>query len=533
MSPRTYRVLVIATEIAVPILILAAWQLWTVSADDPKFPRLTTILAEFQDLWLFSEFGTHVLPSLKRIALGFCIAVIIGVGLGIPIGLSRWARLWTMPHIEYWRAMPPPALLPISIVLLGIFDKQKVALIAFFCLFPILLNAIDGVRGIEPTLMETARSYGIPWRETVRRIVVPAAMPQIVAGMRTSLSLAVIIMVLAEWWSSTSGVGYVLLISKDTLQFTTMWAAILLIGLLGYALNLLFGFFEKRLLAWHRGWRARHAAIGSSMLEIKRLGKTYGFGEKATHAIGDVSFAVADGEFVCVVGPSGCGKTTLLKCIAGLLQPSQGEIALRGRIVTSPPEEMALVFQEYNRSLFPWMTVRNNVQLPLRHKSLKRDERRRLVDEALEEVGLTRFVDHYPWQLSGGMQQRVAIARALAYQPSILLMDEPFASVDAQTRDDLEDLVLQVHKDYGVTILFVTHDIDESVYLADRIVVLTHAPTEVKEVVPGRARGTAGPDRDEGAARVCPAAHARVPADQARAGRRVGTHAGACRAVVR
>jgi NitT/TauT family transport system ATP-binding protein len=219
------------------------------------------------------------------------------------------------------------------------------------------------------------------------------------------------------------------------------------------------------------------------MLEIKNLGKTYGTGEKATHAIGDVSFTVADGEFVCVVGPSGCGKTTLLKCVAGLLLPSQGEIILRGRLVTSPPEEMALVFQEYSRSLFPWMSVRENVQLPLRHKSLNRDERRRLVDEALEEVSLTRFVDHYPWQLSGGMQQRVAIARALAYQPSILLMDEPFASVDAQTRDDLEDLVLQVHKDYGVTILFVTHDIDESVYLADRIVVLTHAPTEVKEVV--------------------------------------------------
>jgi NitT/TauT family transport system ATP-binding protein len=220
------------------------------------------------------------------------------------------------------------------------------------------------------------------------------------------------------------------------------------------------------------------------MLEIKRLGKTYGIGEKATHAIGDVSFSVADGEFVCVVGPSGCGKTTLLKCIAGLLQPSNGEIVLRGRVVTSPPEEMALVFQEYSRSLFPWMSVRENVHLPLRHKSLNREERRRLVEEALEEVGLTRFVDHYPWQLSGGMQQRVAIARALAYQPSILLMDEPFASVDAQTRDDLEDLVLQVRKDYHVTILFVTHDIDESVYLADRIVVLTHAPTEVKEVVP-------------------------------------------------
>jgi NitT/TauT family transport system ATP-binding protein len=229
------------------------------------------------------------------------------------------------------------------------------------------------------------------------------------------------------------------------------------------------------------------------MLEIRSLGKTYGAGEKATHAIGNLSFSVDEGEFVCVVGPSGCGKTTLLKCVAGLLPPTRGEVVLRGRQVDSPPEEMALVFQEYSRSLFPWMSVRANVMLPLRHKRLKKEDRSRLVEEALEEVGLTRFMDHYPWQLSGGMQQRVAIARALAYQPSILLMDEPFASVDAQTRDDLEDLVLKVRKDYGVTIVFVTHDIDESVYLADRIVVLTNAPTEVKEVV----AVDLGPDRDQ------------------------------------
>src|SRR5437667_4188069 len=220
------------------------------------------------------------------------------------------------------------------------------------------------------------------------------------------------------------------------------------------------------------------------MLEINGLGKTYGSGDKATPAIGNVSFRIEHGEFACVVGPSGCGKTTLLKCIAGLLEPTRGEVTLHGKRVTSPPEDMALVFQEYGRSLMPWTTVRNNVLLPLRHKKLRRDEREQLVEEGVEAVGLTRFLDHYPWQLSGGMQQRVAIARALAYQPSILLMDEPFASVDAQTRGDLEDLVLQVREEYGITILFVTHDIDESVYLADRVVVLTHAPTEVKEIVP-------------------------------------------------
>jgi NitT/TauT family transport system ATP-binding protein len=184
-----------------------------------------------------------------------------------------------------------------------------------------------------------------------------------------------------------------------------------------------------------------------------------------------------------VVGPSGCGKTTLLKCMSGLLEPTRGEVRLRGERVAGPPESMALVFQEYSRSLLPWLSVRGNVVLPLRHKKLEKAEQARLVEESVEAVGLTRFIERYPWELSGGMQQRVAIARALAYQPEILLMDEPFASVDAQTRADLEDLILDVRRQYGVTVVFVTHDIDESVYLGDRIVVLTPSPTKVLETL--------------------------------------------------
>jgi ABC-type nitrate/sulfonate/bicarbonate transport system permease component len=261
VNPRAYRALKIAAEIAVPLLLLLAWQLWTVHAKDPNFPRLSTILVTFREMWLFSQFGTHVVPSLERVGLGFGIAVIVGIALGIPLGLSRWARLWALPHLEYWRAVPPPALLPISIILVhSIGNRQKVAFIAFFCLFPVLLNTIDGVRGIDPTLLETARSYGMSPFERIRRIVLPAASPQISAGMRISLSLAVITMVLAEYFSSTNGVGYVLLISKNTFQLAPMWAAIVLIGLLGYVLNVCFLLVERRLLAWHRGWRASAAA---------------------------------------------------------------------------------------------------------------------------------------------------------------------------------------------------------------------------------------------------------------------------------
>ena len=174
MSRRAYHSAAIAAEIAVPLAILAAWQLWTVRAQDPKVPRLSTILVEFRELWLFSQFELHVVPSLTRIAAGFGIAVVVGIALGIPLGLSRWGRILAMPHIEWWRAMPPPALLPISVVLLhSIENRQKIAFIAFFCLFPILLNTIDGVRGIDPTMTDTARSYGLRGVERIRRIVLP------------------------------------------------------------------------------------------------------------------------------------------------------------------------------------------------------------------------------------------------------------------------------------------------------------------------------------------------------------------------
>jgi ABC-type nitrate/sulfonate/bicarbonate transport system permease component len=257
VSPRLYRTLKISAEVAVPILLLVAWQLYTIARDDPKFPTPTTIIAVLQDKFLFSEFETNVLPSLERIFVGFAIAVIIGVALGIPLGLSRIGRSAAMPHIEYWRAIPPPALLPISIILLhSIGNTQKISFIAFFCIFPVLLNTIDGVRAIEPTLIDTARSFRVPTHERVRRIVFPAALPQIFAGMRTSLALAVIVMVLSEYFASTDGVGYVLLISKNTFDFNPMWAAILLIGVLGYLLNALFLLVERHVLAWHRGWRA-------------------------------------------------------------------------------------------------------------------------------------------------------------------------------------------------------------------------------------------------------------------------------------
>jgi NitT/TauT family transport system ATP-binding protein len=217
------------------------------------------------------------------------------------------------------------------------------------------------------------------------------------------------------------------------------------------------------------------------VLSVTELHKVYDGHGRRVEAVGDLTFTVEAGRFVCIVGPSGCGKTTLLRCIAGLLPPTSGEVTVNGRRVVGPPEGLAVVFQEYGRSLFPWLRVADNVELPLRAAGIARPKRRGMVAEALDAVGLGDAHHAYPWQLSGGMQQRVAIARAIAYQPQVLLMDEPFAAVDAQTRADLEDLIRSVWQQLEVTMLFVTHDIDEAVYLGQRVIMLSAAPTEIAD----------------------------------------------------
>lgn len=218
-----------------------------------------------------------------------------------------------------------------------------------------------------------------------------------------------------------------------------------------------------------------------AMLSVRGMKKVYKTDGGDIEAVRNLTFDLRAGELACLVGPSGSGKTTLLKCIAGLMAPTEGEVLLNGTKVVGPPKKMAVVFQEYGRSLFPWMRVRENVELPLKNQGVPKAERDRLVDEALEAVGLAHVPQSYPWQLSGGMQQRVAIARAVAYQPEVLLMDEPFAAVDAQTRADLEDLIRTVWRKLGVTVLFVTHDIDESVYLGQRVIILSSSPTVIQE----------------------------------------------------
>lgn len=209
-------------------------------------------------------------------------------------------------------------------------------------------------------------------------------------------------------------------------------------------------------------------------LELQHITKTFSTEEGEMTALDGINLEVKPAEFLCIIGPSGCGKTTLLRMVAGLEHPTSGKIILDGKEVICASPDRGMVFQEF--SLFPWRTVLKNVEFGLEIEGMKEKERREIAEKYIALVGLKGFENHYPYELSGGMKQRVAIARALATEPSILLMDEPFGSVDAQTRNLLQEELLEIWKRTKKTVLFVTHSVDEAVYLADRVAVMSARP---------------------------------------------------------
>jgi NitT/TauT family transport system ATP-binding protein len=228
---------------------------------------------------------------------------------------------------------------------------------------------------------------------------------------------------------------------------------------------------------------AETSTPGATAVACRGVGKVWAEGTARAHeALRDIDLDIAPGEFVALLGPSGCGKSTLLYLIAGLEQATDGEIQSFGKAVASPSPDRSLIFQE--TSLFPWLTVWQNVSFGLAIRGASQAERRVVAAEALQRVGLSAAIDKRPDELSGGMRQRVAVARALAMRPKVLLMDEPFAALDVQTRARMQDFLLDVWRDSGASVLFVTHHIDEAVALADRVVVFTARPGRIKTVFP-------------------------------------------------
>src|SRR5438132_567007 len=365
-------------------LFLASWALVAGVVEalglvNPIFlPGPWLVIGKVVELALNGQLWAHVGATLQRVALGFSSGAVLALAVGLPAGHFRSVRRAVEPVVELLRPIPPLAMLPLFIVWIGIGEESKVGFITYATFFPMFLTTVHAVRRIDPLLVRAAQSLGARPRQLFFRVLLPAALPETLTGMRLGLALS---------------------------------------------------FF----------------VIG-------------------------------------ILGSSRCCKSTLLHIGAGFLPPTSGRVLVDGRAISGPGADRGVVFQEY--VLFPWLTVAGNVAFGLELKAVSSDERMRIVRHYLTLVGLNAHADKYPVQLSGGMKQRVAIARALANDPAIVLMDEPFGALDAQTREVLQDALSRIQSVEPKTVLFVTHSIREAVYLADRVVVMTSAPGRIKQVVP-------------------------------------------------
>jgi ABC-type nitrate/sulfonate/bicarbonate transport system permease component len=237
-------------EVGVTLAIIGVIWLVTSNSHSPYIPSLGSILVTFRQTWLFARFGSDVVPSLIRLAVGFSVSVVGGVVIGFVLAKVRVLRLMARPIMAFLMAMPPPALLPVFIVFFGIGSLMKIAVIVSVCIWPVLYNAMDGLIGMEPTTADTANAFRIRGLARLRYVVLPAMAPRLFAGMRTSLSIAILILIVAEMVASDNGIGYFVLESEQSYAVTAMWAGILLLGILGYTLNGLLGLVERRVLRW-------------------------------------------------------------------------------------------------------------------------------------------------------------------------------------------------------------------------------------------------------------------------------------------
>ena len=243
-------------ELWLPVGIVVAW--WYLSEDSRSvyFPPLRKIVHVFRETWLFAHVRPDLVPSLIRFVEGLAIAIAAGIAVGLALGMWAIGRRALMPALDFLRSIPGTALVSVWIVLLGFGNVMKVAAIAYISFFPILLNTIDGVRGVDPNQLEMARAYKVSRRDRIVRIVLPAASPQIFAGLRIGLAVALLLMAFSEMVAGTNGVGFFIFQAQETFRIPEMWTGIILLGLLGYVVNALFVLVERRVLRWHRGWRA-------------------------------------------------------------------------------------------------------------------------------------------------------------------------------------------------------------------------------------------------------------------------------------
>ncbi len=475
-----------------PVLpVLVALVLWQSYVQITRCELLPGPLSSFQALLDLAT--SHILfddciSSLKRVFIGFCFAALSGIILGLALGLFSRLRHSLAPIIELLRPIPPLAWIPIAITFFGVGDPSSCFVIFIGAFYPIFTNTLLGVKEVPGNYIDAAKMLGASRWRICKQVIIPSALPSIFAGLRIGLGTAWACVVAAEMIAARSGLGYEIQLNRQLLQLDRVVAGMAVIGLIGVTMNTFMVWLESICLPWKKAERAQESAEESqanvakaenlSLLKSSHLTGaslsldkvTFGYGQ-TSNLINNISLSVKAGEFFCLLGPSGCGKTSLLRLMAALNTPQSGQITFDGGELNEHKSEITIVFQ--NGALFPWLSALENVSFAFQSRGLSKIEAIDQSRSVLDIVGLANRAANYPAQLSGGQQQRVALARALAYQPRLILLDEPFSALDSQTRESLQQEVSLLLSRMGITIILVTHDIREAVFMSDRIAVMS------------------------------------------------------------
>ena len=426
---------------------------------------------------LSGQLESDGLASLARVLSGFVLGVAVAIPVGFLMGWYGVARGLIEPYVQFFRMIPPLAVIPLAIVTMGIGETPKVFVIFLAAFLSSVVAVYGGVISVDRTLINAARVLGAGDGTIFRRVIIPCVASVHHGGPADRLRL-----VLGNRGRRGADRGAV----RPWLPHAAGAAV------LRSATDLRQPDHDRRAGPAdgprHPVCReAPHVLAGTGVIAPKisfqAVSRTFAVGKTDRFlALDRLTLDIADGEFVTVVGPSGCGKSTAMNIAAGLEQPSAGRILVDGASVDGPGPERGIIFQQY--ALFPWLTVRENVEFGLRIAGKNRADRRAISDHFMALVGLQDFADALPKTLSGGMKQRCAIARAYAVNPKILLMDEPFGALDALTRVQLQDKLLEAWSRERRTVMFITHDVDEAVYLASRVVVMAARPGRLHRIIP-------------------------------------------------
>ena len=438
----------------------------------------------------------HIAATLSRVFAGFGLGVVAGTLLGAVSGYWGLARQLLDPTVQALRAIPSIAWVPLFILWLGIFETSKIALIAVGVFFPVYLGVMGAILSVDRKIVEVGRTFRLSGPAMIRRILLPAVLPAYVVSLRVGLGLGWMFVVAAEFMGASEGPR----LSPDRRPATGKTRADP-----GRDRDLRHSRQDHRLADRNRhraaaalAGRVRPPGWSCLMLALDRIGKIYPNG---VNALERFSADIRLGEIVAIIGGSGCGKSTLLRAIAGLDRATSGTVTLDDIRISAPHAKIGIIFQEPR--LLPWLSVADNIGFGL--SDLPANIRREKVAAALARVGLADKAGAWPRELSGGQAQRVAIARALVPQPEVLLLDEPFSALDAFTRRDLQDHLLDLWADTRPTLVLVTHDVDEAVVLADRVLVMRPRPGRLFEEIKinlARPRDRASPHFDNFKRRV-------------------------------